>query len=129
VARAFRDAGWEVVYTGLRQSEEHIASAALQEDAAVIGISDLGAIHVDVVQRLTQLLEANGRDDMVIVAGGTFVEEDLRDLWKLGVAACYGPGSDTRRITAEVRKLVEEQAGFARLRAERAIEAAAVMKP
>src|SRR5689334_1832535 len=72
VARAFRDAGWEVVYTGLRQTEELIASAALQEDVAVIGISDLGAIHVDVVQRLTELLEKNGADDIVIVAGGTF---------------------------------------------------------
>src|ERR1051326_9449235 len=67
VARACRDAGWEVGYTGLRQTEELIASAALQEDVAVIGISDLGAIHVDVVQKLTQLLEKNGGDEIVIV--------------------------------------------------------------
>jgi methylmalonyl-CoA mutase, C-terminal domain len=129
VARAFRDAGWEVVYTGLRQTEELIASAALQEDVAVIGISDLGAIHVDVVQKLTQLLETNGGDDIVIVAGGTFVAEDLDDLWRLGVAACYGPGSDTRQITAEVRKLVEEQAGFGKLRAQRALEEQPAGKP
>jgi methylmalonyl-CoA mutase len=96
---------------------------------AVIGISDLGAIHVDVVQRLTELLEKNGADDLVIVAGGTFVAEDLDDLWRLGVAACYGPGSDTRQITAEVRKLVEDQAGFAKLRAARAVEKSPAGQP
>lgn len=116
VARAFRDDGWEVIYTGLRQTEEVIAAAAVHEDVSVIGISDLGAIHVPVVERLTELLEQQGRDDMVIVAGGTFVEEDLAELRKLGVAGCYGPGSDTRVITAEVRRLLAEGAGFAKLR-------------
>jgi methylmalonyl-CoA mutase C-terminal domain/subunit len=108
-----------VVYTGLRQVEEHIAAAAVQEDVAVVGISDLGAIHVPVIERLAELLEEQGRPDMVIVAGGTFVEEDLVELHRLGVAACYGPGTDTRRITSEVRQLVENEAGFARLRKER----------
>jgi methylmalonyl-CoA mutase C-terminal domain/subunit len=119
VARAFRDDGWEVVYTGLRQVEEHIAAAAVQEDVAVVGISDLGAIHVPVIERLAELLEEQGRPDMVIVAGGTFVEEDLVELHRLGVAACYGPGTDTRRLTSEVRRFVEEEAGFARLRKQR----------
>jgi len=117
VARAFRDAGWEVIYTGLRQTEEVIAAAAVHEDVSVIGISDLGAIHVPVIERLTELLEQHGRDDMVIVAGGTFAADDLAELRKLGVAGCFGPGSDTRVITAEVKRLVEEGAGFAALRA------------
>ena len=121
VARAFRDAGWEVVYTGLRQTEEIIAATAVQEDVSVVGISDLGAIHVPVIERLTELLEQHGRDDMVIVAGGTFVEEDLEELRKLGVAACFGPGSDTRAITAQVRGFVEDGAGFAKLRQEHSI--------
>ena len=125
VARAFRDDGWEVIYTGLRQTEEVIAAAAVHEDVSVIGISDLGAIHVPVVERLTELLEEQGRDDMVIVAGGTFVEEDLAALRNLGVAGCYGPGSDTRAITAEVRRLVAEEAGFVKLRRERASAGAA----
>ena len=120
VARAFRDDGWEVVYTGLRQTEDVIAMAAVHEDVSVIGISDLGAVHVPVIERLTELLEQHGRDDIVIVAGGTFVEEDLVELHNLGVAACYGPGSNTRAITAEVRRFVAEEAGFARLRKERA---------
>jgi methylmalonyl-CoA mutase C-terminal domain/subunit len=125
VARAFRDDGWEVIYTGLRQTEEQIASAAVHEDVAVIGISDLGAIHVPVVERLAELLEEYGREDMIIVAGGTFVEEDLRELGSLGVAACFGPGSDTREITAEVRQFVADEAGFARLRRDRASAAGA----
>ena len=125
VARAFRDDGWEVVYTGLRQTEDVIAMAAVHEDVSVVGISDLGAIHVPVVERLTELLEKHGRDDMVIVAGGTFVEEDLVELRNLGVAACYGPGSDTRGITADVRRFVAEEAGFARLRKERSTPGAA----
>ena len=120
VARAFRDAGWEVIYTGLRQTEEQIAAAAVQEDAAVIGISDLGAMHVEVMEALTRSLEERGAGDIVIVAGGTFVEEDFAELRRLGVAGCYGPGSDTRQITAEVRAFVEQEAGFARLRNERA---------
>ena len=125
VARAFRDDGWEVIYTGLRQTEDVIAATAVQEDVSVIGISDLGAIHVPVIERLTELLEEQGREDMVIVAGGTFVKEDLDELSRLGVAGCYGPGSDTRAITAEVRRLVAEGAGFAKLRAERATAGAA----
>ena len=116
VARAFRDDGWEVIYTGLRQTEELIAAAAVHEDVSVVGISDLGAIHVPVIERLTELLEKHGREDMVIVAGGTFVEEDLVALRNLGVAACYGPRSDTRAITAEVRRFVGEEVGFAKLR-------------
>jgi methylmalonyl-CoA mutase C-terminal domain/subunit len=120
VARAFRDDGWEVIYTGLRQTEAVISATAVQEDVSVIGISDLGAIHVPVIERLTELLEQQGREDMVIVAGGTFVEEDLVELLNLGVAACYGPGSDTRAITTEVRRFVADEAGFAKLRKERA---------
>jgi methylmalonyl-CoA mutase C-terminal domain/subunit len=73
VARAFRDAGWEVIYTGLRQTEEVIVASAVQEDVSVVGISDLGAIHVPVIERLTALLRSKAVT-MVIVAGGT--------LWK-----------------------------------------------
>jgi methylmalonyl-CoA mutase C-terminal domain/subunit len=106
VAQALRDAGMEVIYTGLRQTPEMIAEAALQEDVDVVGISILSGAHMALIPRIVELLRANGQGDVKVFAGGIIPEEDLPALQAAGVYAIYGPGTRTDQIVAEITAAV-----------------------
>ncbi|HEY3344806.1 MAG TPA: cobalamin B12-binding domain-containing protein [Anaerolineaceae bacterium] len=106
VARALRDAGMEVIYTGLRQTPEMIAEAALQEDADAVGLSILSGAHMALVPRVLALLKANGQTQVRVFVGGIIPERDAADLLKQGVCGVYGPGTSTETIVAGVRKAV-----------------------
>lgn len=110
VARALRDAGMEVIYTGLRQTPEMIAEAALQEDVDVIGISILSGAHMALVPRILELVEANGQEDVNLFLGGIIPDEDIAQLKEMGVSGIYGPGASTEDIVADVQKTVKERA-------------------
>ena len=103
VARALRDAGMEVIYTGLRQTPEMIAEAALQEDVQVVGLSILSGAHLALVPRVIELIHANGQKDVLIFVGGIIPEEDVSVLLRAGVYAVYGPGTPTGKVIEEVR--------------------------
>lgn len=108
VSRALRDAGMEVVYTGLRQTPEMIAEAALQEDVHVIGLSILSGAHMAIVPRLFELLEKNGQDNVKVFIGGIIPDEDVPKLKSMGVDGVYGPGTSTQEIVKDIRSLVTE---------------------
>jgi len=93
LARAFRDAGFEVIYTGLFQSPEMIANAALQEDVDVVGLSILSGAHMALFPPIMDALRAVGRDDALVVAGGTIPDDDIPLVKAMGVAAVFGPGT------------------------------------
>jgi methylmalonyl-CoA mutase, C-terminal domain len=103
IARALRDAGMEVIYTGLRQTPEMIAEAALQEDVAVVGLSILSGAHMALVPRVLELLRANGQHDVRVFVGGIIPDEDVQALKELGVAGVFGPGASTESVVAAVR--------------------------
>jgi methylmalonyl-CoA mutase, C-terminal domain len=105
IARALRDAGMEVIYTGLRQTPEMIASAALQEDVDVIGLSILSGAHNTLVPQLMALLKQKGMDDVTLLLGGTIPEADIPALKNAGVAAIFLPGTSTQDIVDFVRQL------------------------
>ena len=107
VARALRDAGMEVIYTGLRQTPEMIAEAALQEDVDVVGLSILSGAHMALIPRILELLKANGQEEVKIFVGGIIPDEDVPRLKDLGVAGVYGPGASTDGIVAEIRASFE----------------------
>lgn len=109
VAQALRDAGMEVIYTGLRQSPEMIAEAALQEDVDVVGMSILSGAHLTLVPRVMNLLRANGQEDVHVFVGGIIPEEDVPTLKQAGVAEVYGPGSSTVQIADDIRAAVAGQ--------------------
>src|SRR5437870_13803119 len=98
IARALRDAGMEVIYTGLHQTPEQIAETVLQEDADAVGLSILSGAHMTLVPRVVDLLKAQGADDVVITVGGTIPNDDVPELEKLGVAKVFTPGSSTQEI-------------------------------
>jgi isobutyryl-CoA mutase small subunit len=98
IARTLRDAGMEVIYTGLHQTPEQIVETALQEDADAIGISILSGAHMTLVPRIMELLRENDADDVLVVVGGTVPTDDIPQLKAEGVAAVYGPGSPTADI-------------------------------
>lgn len=104
VARALRDAGMEVIYTGLRQTPEMIAEAALHEDAQVIGLSVLSGAHMSLVPRIMDLLKANGQSDVLVYVGGIIPESDVPDLLKMGVKAVFGPGTSTTQIIEDIQQ-------------------------
>jgi methylmalonyl-CoA mutase C-terminal domain/subunit len=93
IARGLRDAGMEVIYTGLRQTPEMIVNAAIQEDVQVIGLSILSGAHNAIVPRVTALLKEKGATDILVVVGGTIPEQDIAFLKESGVAAIFGPGT------------------------------------
>ncbi len=111
VARALRDAGMEVIYTGLRQTPEMIAEAALQEDVDVVGVSILSGAHMALLPRIVELLRANGMDDTLVVAGGIIPDEDIPVLQGLGVSRIFGPGSPTDGIAAYIKEEVGKRRG------------------
>ncbi len=104
VARALRDAGMEVIYTGLQQTPEMIVEAALQEDVDVIGLSILSGAHMTLLPRTVEMLRERGGDDILVVAGGIIPDEDVEPLRQAGVAAIYGPGTATSQIIAFIRE-------------------------
>jgi methylmalonyl-CoA mutase, C-terminal domain len=107
IARALRDAGMEVIYTGLRQTPEMIVNAALQEDVDVIGLSILSGAHNAIVPRVNDLLRSNKMDDVLLMVGGTIPEQDTAALKKAGVAAIFGPGTPMDQIVEFIRKNVK----------------------
>src|SRR5256885_15603754 len=107
IARALRDAGMEVIYTGLRQTPEMIVSSALQEDVDVIGLSILSGAHNAIVPRITELMRQNKMDDVLIVVGGTIPQQDMDSLKKAGVAEIFGPGTPMDDIVQFIRKNVK----------------------
>jgi methylmalonyl-CoA mutase C-terminal domain/subunit len=102
IARALRDAGMEVIYTGLRQTPEMIAEAALQEDVSVVGLSILSGAHMALVPRILELLRANGLDDVSLFLGGIIPDEDVPALKAMGVTGIFGPGTSTEAVVAAV---------------------------
>ena len=107
IARALRDAGMEVIYTGLRQTAEMIAEAALQEDVDAIGLSILSGAHMTLVPRILSTLKEKGLDEVPVFLGGIIPEEDATTLKNLGVREVFGPGSFTSTISESIRHAVE----------------------
>jgi methylmalonyl-CoA mutase, C-terminal domain len=107
IARALRDAGMEVIYTGLRQTPEMIVNAALQEDVDVIGLSILSGAHNAIVPRVTELLKQNKMDDVLMVVGGTIPHQDIEFLRKAGVSGIFGPGTSMEEIVTFIKSNVK----------------------
>ena len=103
IARALRDAGMEVIYTGLHQTPEQIVETALQEDADAVGISILSGAHMTLVPRIVEGLRGNGMDDVLVVVGGTIPQDDADELKRQGVAEVFGPGAPTSEIVEFLR--------------------------
>jgi methylmalonyl-CoA mutase, C-terminal domain len=107
IARALRDAGMEVVYTGLQQTPQMIVEAALQEDVDVIGLSILSGAHMTLLPKVVRLLHEQGMDDVLVIAGGIISDADARELKEQhGIAAVYGPGTSTQDIVRFIRENV-----------------------
>jgi methylmalonyl-CoA mutase C-terminal domain/subunit len=107
IARAFRDAGFEVIYTGLHQTPEQIVSAAIQEDVDLIGLSSLAAAHLYLFQKVIDLLKTQGADDIMLVGGGIIPEKDIDKLKAMGVREIFPPGSSLEAIVDWVHKNVK----------------------
>jgi methylmalonyl-CoA mutase C-terminal domain/subunit len=110
IASAFRDAGFEVVYTGLHQTPEMIASAAVQEDVDVVALSILSGAHMTLFPRIIELLEQQGADHILIIGGGIIPEEDIKRLEELGVGKLFGPGTATTEPIEFVREWFSKHA-------------------
>jgi methylmalonyl-CoA mutase, C-terminal domain len=106
VARALRDAGMEVIYTGIRQTPEMIVEAALQEDVDVVGLSILSGAHMALCPRIVELLRAEGMDDVVVLVGGIIPDEDIPALQQAGIQGVFGPGASTRDIVEFIRQKI-----------------------
>ena len=106
VARALRDAGMEVIYTGLRQTPEMIAESALQEDVDAVGLSILSGAHMALVPRVLELLKKNGQENVKVFLGGIVPDEDVPRLEEMGLAGVYGPGTPTEMIIKDIRTAV-----------------------
>lgn len=106
VARALRDAGMEVIYTGLRQTPEMVAEAALQEDVDVVGLSILSGAHMALVPRILDLLRAQGQENVKVFVGGIIPDEDIPRLLEMGVMGVYGPGTLTEQIIKDISAAV-----------------------
>ncbi len=104
IARALRDAGMEVIYTGLHQTPEQIVETVIQEDADAVGLSLLSGAHMTLFQRLTELMRERGIDDVVVFGGGIIPDEDIPELERMGVARIFTPGATTTEIVDWVRQ-------------------------
>ena len=109
IARAFRDAGFEVIYTGLRQTPEQVVNAALQEDADVIGLSVLSGAHMTLCPRIMELMKKEGLDDVLVLIGGIIPDQDISKLKDCGVAEVFQPGASTEEIIAYERNNVRKK--------------------
>src|SRR5664279_894017 len=107
IARALRDAGMEVIYTGLRQTPEMIAEAALQEDVDVVGLSILSGAHLALVPRIREVMDQSGLSDVPLLVGGIIPDDDKPKLTALGVSGIFGPGTNTDDIAVFIRQLVQ----------------------
>jgi methylmalonyl-CoA mutase C-terminal domain/subunit len=112
VARALRDAGMEVIYTGLRQTPEMIAEAALQEDVDAVGLSILSGAHMALLPRILELLSANGQQNVKVFVGGIIPDEDVPQLKTMGVMGVYGPGTLTEDIIRDIQQAVSSSSGL-----------------
>jgi methylmalonyl-CoA mutase C-terminal domain/subunit len=108
IARALRDAGMEVIYTGLRQTPEQIVAAAIQEDVDVIGMSILSGAHNHLFPKVINLLKEQNAEDIMVIAGGVIPEDDVSFLKEMGVAAIFTPGSTTTEIVQFIKEHVEQ---------------------
>jgi methylmalonyl-CoA mutase C-terminal domain/subunit len=106
IARSLRDAGMEVIYTGLHQTPEQIAETVIQEDADVVGLSILSGAHMTLVPRVMELLKAKQAEDVVVILGGTIPADDIGELKRLGVSEVFTPGASTQDIVEFVRGAV-----------------------
>ena len=113
IARALRDAGMEVIYTGLRQTPEMVAEAALQEDVDVVGLSILSGAHLALVPRVRQLMDENGLRDVALLVGGIIPDEDIAALKNAGVSGIFGPGTSTDQIVSHIRQVTASKSGYA----------------
>jgi methylmalonyl-CoA mutase cobalamin-binding domain/chain len=109
IARALRDAGMEVIYTGLHQTPEQIAATVVQEDADAVGLSILSGAHMTLVPKVVELLREQGADDVVVTVGGTIPADDAPELKKLGIAEVFTPGASTDEIVDFIRGAIEER--------------------
>jgi len=107
VARALRDAGMEVIYTGLHQTPEQVAEAAIQEDVAVVGMSILSGAHSTLVPKVIEKVRAKGGDNIMFIVGGIIPEEDMENLKAQGVAAVFGPGTSTQDVVRFIMENVQ----------------------
>lgn len=107
IARALRDAGMEVIYTGLRQTPEMVAEAALQEDVDAVGLSILSGAHLALTPRILELMRANGQDDVPVFVGGIIPDDDAAALRGMGVAAVFGPGTPMSAVVEAVRQATQ----------------------
>jgi len=108
VARALRDAGMEVIYTGLRQTPEMITESALQEDVDAVGLSILSGAHMALAPRILELLRANGQEHVKVFLGGIIPDEDAPKLIEMGISGVYGPGTSTDQIINDIRAIVQQ---------------------
>lgn len=111
IARALRDAGMEVIYTGLHQTPEQIAATVIQEDADAVGLSILSGAHMTLVPRVLELLKQQGADDVLVAVGGTIPADDVPRLKELGVAEVFGPGTPTPQIVEFFEREVPKRRG------------------
>lgn len=108
IAAALRDAGMEVIYTGLRQTPERIVDAAIQEDADVIGISVLSGAHMTIFPRIMELMKEKEIDDVLLTGGGIIPEDDMKELKKIGVGELFTPGASTQKIAEYIKQWCAE---------------------
>lgn len=111
IARALRDAGMEVIYTGLHQTPEQIVETVIQEDADAVGLSILSGAHMTLVPRVLELFSEQGIDDVLVTVGGTIPADDIPQLKELGVAEVFGPGANTQQIADFIREKVGARGG------------------
>jgi methylmalonyl-CoA mutase cobalamin-binding domain/chain len=111
IARALRDAGMEVIYTGLHQTPEQIVETVIQEDANAVGLSILSGAHMTLIPRILELMKAKDVDDVVVIAGGTIPADDIPELKRLGVAEIFTPGASTQSIIDFVEGAVRRSEG------------------
>lgn len=109
IVRALRDAGMEVIYTGIRQTPEQIVEAAIQEDVDLIGLSILSGAHMTLFPKVMRLLKERGIDDVLVIGGGIIPEEDIPALKKAGIADVFGPGISTNTIVKYIRENTRER--------------------
>lgn len=112
IASFLRDAGMEVIYTGLRQTPEMVVNAALQEDVDVIGVSILSGAHMTVFPKIIQLMKEKGMNDVLVTGGGIIPDADMKKLMEMGVGQLFAPGTETKTIVDYIRAEVSQRRGF-----------------